>query len=63
LDENKGGGRPYKSEMWKQRLMTAAEKEAERKAALDEFAPKPSSEKKLSAREEAILARGGTIAK
>jgi hypothetical protein len=33
LDEAKGGGRPYKSAMWRERLKTAAEKEAEKQAA------------------------------
>jgi NADH:ubiquinone oxidoreductase subunit len=58
------GGRAYKSEMWKERLKTAAEKEAE-KAAVKESWTKPyetaKTSKKLSAREQAILARGGTV--
>jgi NADH:ubiquinone oxidoreductase subunit len=60
LDEAKGGGRPYKNDLWKERLMTAAEKEAV------ENPPNGvdmvnSSAGKLTPREEAILARGGTL--
>lgn len=58
------GGRKYKSDMWKERLMTAEEKEAEKKEFANEFAEgyakKPS--KRLSPRERAILERGGTLA-
>jgi hypothetical protein len=65
LDADKGGGRPYKSEMWKERLKTAAEKEAEKQAIAAEWT-KPYEESKkrmrLSPREEAILARGGSLA-
>ena len=32
LDEATGGGRPYKNDLWKERLKTAAEKEAEKPA-------------------------------
>ena len=59
------GGRAYKSEMWRQRLMTAAETKAvedAEKGYIDAAVDKSSS-KKLSLREQAILARGGTIAK
>lgn len=66
LDEAKGGGRPFKSEMWKERLMSVAEKEAEREAVKDSW-KKPyeaaKKSKRLSPREQAILARGGTISK
>lgn len=62
LDESKGGGRPYKSEKWKRRLMTEEEQKAavaaENTEWLGEYAAKP---KMLSPRELAILARGGTI--
>ena len=58
LDEATGGGRPYKNEMWKERLMTADEKKALQPVDDDEFA---SEAIKLTPREEAILARGGTI--
>lgn len=58
------GGRPYKSEMWKERLKTAAEKDAERQAKLDQYT-KPyetaKTTKRLSAKERAILERGGTL--
>ena len=63
LDAN--GGRAYKSEMWKERLMTAAEKEAAIKADKDEwtmYLQPDASVKKLSPRERAILERGGTLA-
>jgi hypothetical protein len=66
LDEAKGGGRPYKSEMWKERLKTAAEKEAEKESVKskwrDGFDASKAS-KHLSPREQAILARGGTLSK
>ena len=64
LDASKGGGRPYKSEMWKERLKTAAEKEAEKKAAADEWTrpfENAKTAKRLSPREQAILARGGSL--
>ena len=58
------GGRAYKSEMWKKRLMTAAEKEVEESAEKDMIASHvDTAAKKLSPREQAILARGGTLAK
>jgi NADH:ubiquinone oxidoreductase subunit len=64
LDEGKGGGRPYKSAMWMERLKTAPEKEAE-KEAIKETWKKPfevaKASKRLSPREQAILARGGTL--
>jgi NADH:ubiquinone oxidoreductase subunit len=67
LDEAKGGGRPYKSEMWKERLMTAEEKEAEKNKDKEEWAgyyeKKDETKKKvLTVRERAILQRGGTLA-
>lgn len=58
------GGRAYKSEMWRQRLMTAAEREAEEsvdKQMIDKAFT--TDAKKLTPRELAILARGGTVAK
>jgi NADH ubiquinone oxidoreductase subunit NDUFA12 len=67
-----GVGRPYKNELWKERLKTAQEKEAERQAEID-ILRKPLQEAaaaaasaatpQLSRREMAILARGGTLAK
>jgi hypothetical protein len=56
LDEAKGGGRPYKNDLWKERLTTAAEKEHMLNAATQEL-----SAGNLTPREEAILARGGTL--
>ena len=58
------GGRKYKSEMWKQRLMTDEEKEAEEKqeSAAFEEGMRQAGTQRLSARERAILARGGTVA-
>ena len=62
LDAN--GGRAYKSEMWRKRLMTADEKEAEDSADKNMIASSlDTTAKKLSPREQAILARGGTLAK
>ena len=66
LDEGKGGGRPYKNDMWKERLMTAEDRAAIAKAAADEellLAEKAKTQKQLSPREQAILARGGTLTK
>lgn len=58
------GGRAYKSEMWRKRLMTAAEKEVEETAEKDMISSHvDAAAKKLSPREQAILARGGTLAK
>lgn len=57
LDEAKGGGRPYKNDLWKERLMTAAEKEE----AVNPSKGVPMSTGNLTPREEAILARGGTL--
>mmetsp|Transcript_14696 Transcript_14696/g.40623 ORF Transcript_14696/g.40623 Transcript_14696/m.40623 type:complete len:159 (-) Transcript_14696:406-882(-) len=59
LDEATGGGRPYKNDVWKKRLMTAAEKE-EIENPSDTV---DSSHAMLTPREEAILARGGTLPK
>ena len=58
LDEAKGGGRPYKNDLWKTRLMTAAEKEELENPANG----KELVDRELTPREEAILARGGTLA-
>jgi len=58
LDEATGGGRPYKNDMWKERLMTAAEKKAQEPVNDDEFAAAATA---LTPREEAILARGGSL--
>ena len=65
LDEATGGGRPYKNDMWKDRLKTAEEIEAEKMAGAKRFEAgmeAAKTTKKLTAREKAILARGGTIA-
>lgn len=54
LDQGTGGGRPYKNDLWKERLMSAAEKEK----------LEPTGDlvtRQLTPREEAILARGGTL--
>jgi hypothetical protein len=59
LDEAKGGGRPYKNDKWKDRLMTVAEKKALEPVNDDEFVA--ASVANLSPREEAILARGGSL--
>jgi NADH:ubiquinone oxidoreductase subunit len=62
LDAEKGGGRPYKSELWKERLTTAAEKEAEKQAvAAADSKLEGNKSKMLSAREQAILRRGGSL--
>jgi NADH:ubiquinone oxidoreductase subunit len=55
LDEAKGGGRRYKNELWKERLMTAAEKKVKENPTGD------LATTQLTPKEEAILARGGTI--
>jgi hypothetical protein len=63
LDEAKGGGRPYKSEMWKERLKTPEEKEEEKKRE-NEFhkqAFENAKQRRLTPRELAILQRGGSI--
>jgi NADH:ubiquinone oxidoreductase subunit len=57
LDAAKGGGRPYKNNLWKERLTTAAEKEATKNPA----GGKELIDRKLTPREEAIIARGGTL--
>jgi hypothetical protein len=62
LDE--GGRRPYNSAMWKERLKTASEKEAEKQSIeLSWKTPVKvaKTSKRLSPREQAILARGGTL--
>ncbi|GKY99698.1 hypothetical protein MPSEU_000923800 [Mayamaea pseudoterrestris] len=64
LDQD--GGRAYKSKMWKERLKTVAEKEAEKKAERETWTKPYETAKtieRLSAREQAILARGGSLAK
>lgn len=65
LDAANGGGRPYKNEMWKRRLMTADEVEAERQEENEAWtqleASKTAAKKALTPRERAILARGGTL--
>ena len=58
LDESKGGGRAYKNDLWKERLMTAEEKKAESAPTGPTL-----SAGGLTAKEEAILARGGTLPK
>lgn len=64
LDADKGGGRPYKNEKWMERLMTdedrkkIAQEEEDRMKKLTE---KAKTQLQLSAREQAILARGGTL--
>lgn len=64
-----GSGRPYKNELWKERLKTAQEKEAEKQAEIDilrkplQEAAAAAAAPQLSRREQAILARGGTLAK
>lgn len=63
LDEAKGGGRPYKNELWKSRLMTAEEKAAEAKKEEEVFSKAFANKKRLSPREEAIRSRGGTLSK
>jgi hypothetical protein len=59
LDEKKGGGRPYKNDLWKKRLMTAAEKQAIENP--PDGVDLVDAARKLTPREEAILARGGTL--
>ena len=62
LDAEKGGGRPYKSELWKERLTTAAEKDAEKLAVIAADSKLAGNKSKiLSAREQAILRRGGSL--
>lgn len=62
LDAN--GGRAYKNLKWKERLMTEEEKAAEKAAAVaDMVSGFVKASPKLSPREQAILARGGTLAK
>lgn len=59
LDEN----RHYKNELWKERLMTPEEREAELQLNTTSVAQLEAGEEpELSPREQAILARGGTIA-
>jgi hypothetical protein len=64
LDESKGGGRPYKSMKWAERLRTPAEKAAIEKEKLDAVKRAVEVEKASAAiRKMAMAARGaGTIA-
>jgi len=64
LDEGKGGGRPYKSMKWADRLMTPAEKAAAEKAKLDAVKDYMGVEQASAARRRlAMAARGaGTVA-
>jgi NADH:ubiquinone oxidoreductase subunit len=60
------GGRKYKNELWKERLKTAAEKQAEKdevKQAWAKAYEAAKTAKRPSPREQAILERGGTLAK
>jgi NADH:ubiquinone oxidoreductase subunit len=57
LDEAKGGGRPYKNNLWKERLATAAEKEQQ----TNPSDGNETAKRVLTLREEAIIARGGTL--
>jgi NADH:ubiquinone oxidoreductase subunit len=62
LDE--GGGRPYKSLLWKERLKTAAEKQAEIEAVKEEWNGLENPDKPVkiyTLRELAIMRRGGTL--
>jgi len=64
LDEGKGGGRPYKSDMWKERLTTAEDRAViTRKAEEDlkRLTEKVKNQKMPSLREQAMAARGGTL--
>lgn len=61
LDED--GGRAYKNDLWKERLKTAAEKDAEAQAEENSWTGTTGgAAKRLTPREQAILERGGTIA-
>mmetsp|Transcript_10428 Transcript_10428/g.28828 ORF Transcript_10428/g.28828 Transcript_10428/m.28828 type:complete len:207 (-) Transcript_10428:206-826(-) len=60
LDEASGGGRPYKSEMWRKRLMTPEEIEAEEKEQSVEPIMEDATHAALSPREMALQRRGGT---
>jgi hypothetical protein len=53
LDEAKGGGRPYKNELWKKRLSVPSDEKATEQVELDYG--------NLTPKEEAILSRGGTL--
>lgn len=66
LDAAKGGGRPYKNEIWKERLMTAEDRAAiasKEEAKTQRIAEKAKTQKVLTPRELAILQRGGTLTK
>jgi NADH ubiquinone oxidoreductase subunit NDUFA12 len=55
-------GRAYKSDLWKKRMMTKKEVESEKLAEKKNWEDAYESKtKKLSPREQAILARGGTL--
>jgi hypothetical protein len=64
-DLDEGGGRPYKRAMWKERLKTASEKEAETQVVKLSWKTlvEVEASKRLSPREQAIMARGGTLQK
>jgi len=61
-----GNNRPYKNDLWKSRLMTAEEKDAKANAnrkAIEQGYEAAKASKPMSARERAMLARGGSISK
>jgi hypothetical protein len=65
MEGDLGNNRPYKNALWKERLKTAAEKEAETQAEANAWTAgyeAKKTAKRLSPREQAILARGGTLA-
>eukprot|EP00584_Thalassiosira_punctigera_P004882 CAMPEP_0172529034 /NCGR_PEP_ID=MMETSP1067-20121228/3219_1 /TAXON_ID=265564 ORGANISM="Thalassiosira punctigera, Strain Tpunct2005C2" /NCGR_SAMPLE_ID=MMETSP1067 /ASSEMBLY_ACC=CAM_ASM_000444 /LENGTH=249 /DNA_ID=CAMNT_0013313023 /DNA_START=95 /DNA_END=844 /DNA_ORIENTATION=+ len=64
LDEGKGGGRPYKSEKWADRLRTPEEKAAIEKGKMDAAKAAIEAEKANAARRKIVMAmRGsGTVA-
>ena len=59
---DKDGGRAYKSEKWRKRLMTPEELEADEKEATDVLGDAATS-KPMSPREAALARRGGTLRK
>jgi len=66
LDSSTGGGRPYKNDMWKERLTTEADRAAiaqEQEDKQQVLAEKAKAQVQLTPREQAILARGGTLTK
>mmetsp|Transcript_36371 Transcript_36371/g.75697 ORF Transcript_36371/g.75697 Transcript_36371/m.75697 type:complete len:208 (+) Transcript_36371:314-937(+) len=60
LDEAKGGGRPYKSEMWRKRLLTPEELEAEEKEKNTIVLESTDATPAMSTRELLMQLRGGT---